>query len=306
MLSVLFCTYDRYETLNEAIGKLLTSRSFDPAQTEVIVVDNTPPERRRDPGLPRSVKLVTCDTPGLSHARNCGVDAASGDLIAFVDDDAFVSEDWCTALRRAFETLPGAMICGGKTVPRFAEKGKPVWYFDQLDGYVSCLDWGPVARPIRPEEWIVGTNMAVRREVFATYGKFDTSLGRKGTGSLLSNEEGDLVSRVGRAKVFYIPDMIVEHMVAPERLTTSWFRKRVFWQVVSDFIGGHEWLSSPTAEAGFREAAASLPAEYRLIDLLSFEPSSAQEFQDQLMAIYTYAHLIARGFGETSEHEARP
>jgi glucosyl-dolichyl phosphate glucuronosyltransferase len=294
-LSVIVCSYNRYELVAQAV------RSVEKSATslngvELIVVENTPLRQRQPLALGPRAQIVLCEQPGLSNARNAGIQASTGDIVAFVDDDAIVGEEWCAAVLRAFATIPDAAVCGGRTLPRFSSPHRPPWYFHELVHHLSCIDWGRTAHPLLPGQWIVGANMAFRRRVFEEVGFFDSALGRKGEASLLSNEEIAMIRRIGRERVYYIPDMVVEHVIAEERLCPEWFRKRVFWQAVSDVLAGETHKTAAQCGAELFNAVACLPAELRGHRLLSFEPSDAAQFRFQLTAVYAQTLLMSSGF----------
>jgi hypothetical protein len=142
----------------------------------------------------------------------------------------------------------------------------------------------------------VGTNIAFRRSVFEDIGTFDPGLGRKGEASLLSNEEIALIRKAGLDKVFYIPDMVVEHIISDERISLEWFRKRVFWQAVSDVLAGDNYKDPVDAAAELHRAVARAPAEHRGHRLVSYRPSNPEEFKNQLSVVYLQAVLMAGGF----------
>ena len=79
-LSIVICTYDRYDLIGEAVRTLLADPSLDPKRHEILVVDNTPPARRQNIGIeaPGLLRVEGCDTLGLSHARNHGIVATEG------------------------------------------------------------------------------------------------------------------------------------------------------------------------------------------------------------------------------------
>jgi GT2 family glycosyltransferase len=295
-LSVVICSYNRYGLLAESVRAVEESISFDRRTMELIVVENTPPAMRRRMTFDKRTRVVVCDEPGLSNARNMGIDAAVGDIVAFLDDDAFVSANWCAAAVSAFRDHPKAAACGGRTLPRFSSDRRPKWYHEALAHYLSCIDWGDTAQPLAPGQWIVGANMAFRRAIFAEVGRFDPALGRKGEASLLSNEEIALLRRIGRDRVYYVPGMVVEHLVPGERLSLEWFRKRVFWQAVSDVLAGETYKTPREAAADLYDIVARAPAEYRGHRLISFDPADAEQFKDQLSAVYLQAMLMAQGF----------
>jgi glucosyl-dolichyl phosphate glucuronosyltransferase len=299
-LSVVICSYNRYSLLNQSVCAVQESQSFDPDRMELIVVENTPLKQRQTMELAPGTRLVICEEVGLSNARNAGVAASAGEIVAFVDDDAIVGERWCSAVIEAFRTFPEASVCGGRTLPRFSSAVRPRWYYEDLAHHLSCIDWGPKALPLSPGQWIVGANMAFRKKVFTEIGYFDPALGRKGDASLLSNEEIAMLRKVGREHVYYIPDMVVEHIIPDQRLCVEWFRKRVFWQAISDVLSGEVCRTSKQAASELFDVVARMPAEFRGHRLMSFEPADEDQLRNQLKAVYLQGLLMARGFSSTS------
>lgn len=301
-LSVIICTYDRYPVLQEALATLAENGRPVPGRHEVVVVDNTPPAKRRDIRGPFSdvIKVVPCDAVGLSHARNAGIRAAEAEVLAFLDDDAFVAPGWCEAIVDLFRTRPEIRVAGGRVLPRYDSPVLPKWYdAKQLSGYLSCLDWGASGRLLRRGEWIVGANMAWRRSVFEEFGTFNAALGRKGAASLLSNEEIELLERVGIENVWYEPSMMVEHLVAVERMTLPFFRRRVYWQAVSDMVAGVAEVEPSRLRAEYADTVLRLPPEHRNLSALTFVPADAEQFGLQLRAIYTAALVLGMGVTPT-------
>ncbi len=297
-LSVVICTHDRYEALANSIERLLEIEDFS-EQCELLVVENTPQARRKTIELPqrRNVRRTVCEIQGLSPARNHGIGEARGSIIAFLDDDALVEAGWCAGILRRMHADSKVLALGGKVVPRYEGDALPPWYEDRLAGYLSCVDWGVTPRYLRPGEWVVGANIAFRRDVFAQYGLFDVNLGRRGTASLLSNEETALLARIGLDRVFYDPEIAVQHVIPVERLTARWFRRRVYWQAVSDLVAGHVRDDDPNLRREYGETIAQLEPEHRNLNALTFEPQDAPTFALQLRAIYLAAVVLGGGGG---------
>lgn len=293
-LSVVICSYDRYDLIHEAVRTLLADPTLDPSRHEVVVVDNTPPGRRRtlDVSAPGLLRFEPCDTLGLSHARNHGIAAATGALIAFLDDDAYVHPGWCAALERAFAEQPDALVVGGKVLPRYDSEERPAWYDESLSGYLSCIDWGRSGRFLKAGEWIVGANMAWRRGVFDRLGGFNTALGRRGSATLISNDETELLERVGQAHIWYEPSMVADHLVPVERMTLGFFRSRVYWQAVSDMVAGMANSDPKALRADLADVITRLPPEHRNLRAFSFEPADKAQFALQLRAIYASALML--------------
>src|SRR5262245_25758108 len=97
-LSIIVCTYNRYDMLPNAITSLL-GQQVAPDSLEIIVVDNSPDQTAalnfstRLAYEPR-IRYFIEPTPGLSNARNVGVGHSRSNLVAFLDDDAIAAPDW--------------------------------------------------------------------------------------------------------------------------------------------------------------------------------------------------------------------
>lgn len=296
-LTVAICTHNRYATLGNSVRALLDSRGFAQADCELLVVDNTPPAMRRALPVPErpDARVTFCDAQGLSHARNHAVRHSHGEVITFLDDDALVCDDWCDHILSRMTGGGDLLAVGGKVAPQYDGDAMPAWYDDSLAGHLSCIDWSPTPRFLRAGEWVVGANLTLRRSVFETYGLFDTDLGRRGAGSLLSNEESALLDRIGQHRVFYDPAIAVRHVIPTERLTTRWFRRRVYWQAVSDLVAGAVDPADPAHWAEYGAIVARLEAHRRNLNALLAEPADGAEFRLQLRAIYLAAVVFGAG-----------
>ena len=257
-LSAIICTYNRYGLLPEAID-LLVKQDIPAGLLEIIVVDNSPDQAgaarfgQRYAGLSNLTYLVE-PKPGLSNARNVGTAAARGRIIAFIDDDARACPSWAKELLHAHAGFDGrAGIVGGPIVPRWTDE-KPAWMGKPLLGYLSLVDLGHELRELSAGEWLAGCNISFDRASLIAAGGFSMRLGRTGSGStLLSNEEMEVSERVramGKLTI-YAPKAVVEHVIPPERLTQSWFRRRAAWQAVSDLLSEPE-LAPALAEIALR------------------------------------------------------
>ncbi|HEY4278336.1 MAG TPA: glycosyltransferase family A protein [Conexibacter sp.] len=108
---------------------------------------------------------------GLNAARNAGVDAAHGELIAFVDDDVQAPAGWLSALLAAAASTPGRDVFTGPIRARL-EGGGP-HACGREEPPITFFDAGPADRDV-PLAW--GANLAIRRSAFETVGRFDESI----------------------------------------------------------------------------------------------------------------------------------
>jgi glycosyltransferase involved in cell wall biosynthesis len=169
--------------------------------------------------------------PGATRARNAGIRAARGHVLAFTDDDALPAGNWLAALLAGF-TDPSLGVAGGRVALRF-EDVRPPWWSEPLATYLAAYDLGPAPLDLgrRPSgDSPRGLNMAVRRTALAEVGGFSVRLGpvdrRPSVG-----EESDLCLRLlARGwNIRYEPAAVVEHLVDPARLHPEWFFRRAFW-----------------------------------------------------------------------------
>jgi len=162
-ISVVVCTYNGHRTIRECLHGLSKVRY---PNFEVIVVDDgssTPMEP-----IVASYGFRTIRTPnrGLSAARNSGMEAAAGEIVAYLDDDAYPDPDWLSYLADAFQRTAHVGIGGPNLAP-------------PCDGPVAdCVanaPGGPVHVLLSDEiaEHLPGCNMAFRRWALLEVGGFD-------------------------------------------------------------------------------------------------------------------------------------
>src|ERR1051325_2836189 len=140
-LSVVICTYNRPELLRLALLSLLKQ---SPANVtyEVVVVDNnsTPATRAVVDEFVQSdarVRYVRETRQGNAYARNTGVVEARAPIVAYLDDDVTVRDNWIEIIPRTFKENNVDFI-GGKVLPRW-EQPPPSW----LDTH----NWAPIPPP---------------------------------------------------------------------------------------------------------------------------------------------------------------
>lgn len=238
LVSAIICTHNRSQYLGAAIDSALGQ---DYPEFEVIVVDNASSDRTKQVVEERlsnpRLKYIYEPTTGLSVARNTGAKAAQGEILAYLDDDAQASPTWLTVLCSAYQQNEQLVIAGGKVTLLWPPGVTvPNWLSPELAGNLGAYDLGEKIVYIdRPGLTPRGLNYSIRRSFLEEIGGFNVNLGRIGK-KLLSNEElyvTELALKSGK-QVAYLPDALVAHNVAPERLKKSWFWQRSWWQGVSE------------------------------------------------------------------------
>jgi GT2 family glycosyltransferase len=240
-VSVVVTTCRNTARLERCLRSILASRY---SRLDVIVVENRPgtgATRRllseRFAGEVR-VRYVEESRPGLSWARNAGLAAAEGELVAFTDDDVVVDPEWVHRAVRAFDRAPDVACVTGLILPSHLETDSRL-ILEQFAAFSKGFDARVFRLPDAREEHPLlphtpgligsGANIVVRADVAHGVGGFDTGLG---TGTpAAGGEDLDLYIRLlrGGHAVAYEPSAIVwhEHPDGSFRLRRQVFRHGV-------------------------------------------------------------------------------
>lgn len=232
MVSVIVCTYNRAHYLAETLAHLLgQSASID--TFEVVLINNNSTDHTEDicdqfvtenPSFP--FRYIIEKAQGLSHARNRGIKEAKGDILTFIDDDAFTQPNYVQVITDHFKANPKTTAIGGKIIPQYEEEA-PKWMSKFLLPLIAALDMGDEVKVFPKGKFPIGANMSIRKEAFKKHGDFDVNLGRKGE-SLEGSEEKDLFFRLIKAgaKITYLPQAGVHHIIPAKRVSMDYIKKQ--------------------------------------------------------------------------------
>ncbi|MCC8018301.1 MAG: glycosyltransferase [Rikenellaceae bacterium] len=288
-LSIVVATYNRPGTLVRTLESL-TAQSLPAHLWEAVIVDNNSTDNTGEvfgrftasrPGT-ENIRMVFEAEQGLSHARNRGITECRGDIIAIIDDDELVNEDFAAGYLEFFDGHPDAAAAGGKITPLY-EAGRPEWMSRYTKVPVAgTLDLSPRVRQFPRGRNPFGGNMAFRRETLNRAGLFDPAYGRSGK-ALLAGEEKELFERIRRigGKVYWVPGPEIFHIIGPERLTREYFERLNYMGGVSErtrtlaksrgkyivrlFSEGIKWGASLLIAAGYCLTGKAAKAKYLLI-----------------------------------------
>jgi glycosyltransferase involved in cell wall biosynthesis len=296
-VSVIIATYNRAALLDECLDHLLRQR-FSPGD-EIVVVDNGSTDNtdavvaRHQRRCPVPLRLVHESVPGKSRAISRAVVVATGNILAFTDDDVNVGDGWLEAVREAM-TDPVVALAGGPVEPRW-QPGVPEWIrrgrerYPRLGAPIALLDYGERTLDLGPRT-VLGANLAVRKDVFVKVGGFPATLGKL-RGTLLSGEDHELCRRVQDAGFVarYVPQVSVKHWVPADRARVSYFLRWFYWSGIT-----HAMMDTRESKLPSQEPARGGP----------FDPSTgsgsprAESRGDRLRAARTLGglplYLVAR------------
>lgn len=162
-ISVIVCTHNGAATLRECLDGV---RALRYPRFEAIVVDDGSTDASTAIARELGVRVISTPNRGLSAARNTGLEAATGEIVAYLDDDAWPDPDWLTRLAAAFSATRHAGI-GGPNLPPAADTGVAACVANAPGGPVHVLVSDTEA------EHLPGCNMAFRRAALSAIGGFD-------------------------------------------------------------------------------------------------------------------------------------
>lgn len=163
-ISVVVCAHNAESTIHETLE---ACSKLDYPNFEVIVVDDGSTDQTATIAKKYEVRLLCIANGGLSNARNIGAAAATGEVVAFIDADAYPDPHWLTYLARMFVYSDHAGVGGPNIIP-------------SSDGFISqCVARAPggpvhVLYSDHEAEHIPGCNMAFRKHLLDEIGGFDT------------------------------------------------------------------------------------------------------------------------------------
>lgn len=218
-LSFIVCTHNRAQLIIGCIDFIRASVEHAALQTEaeLVIVDNASTDntisiiQQWSLDAPFATVCVSEPQKGLSAARNCGLRTATGDVIAFTDDDCRVSPEYAADILRHDKTDGNKLVIRSGPVLLGNPEDLPI----TIKPVLSKRCW---QRPmsLRDEAQIlggalIGCNMTMRRAVFEKLGFFDKCLGA-GT-SCHAGEDTDYFYRAYLAGITLecVPDMAVHH-----------------------------------------------------------------------------------------------
>lgn len=223
LVSVVVTTHDRPDSLEETLRSIAR---VDYPHFEIIIIDNAPSNAAAAELVERlsaelgNLRYMREDRPGLCWARNCGLQAAQGDLVVFTDDDVLVDKYWLAALVQGFGDGENVACVTGLILPRELDTPAQVW----------CEEHGGFGKGFAPQIYDLGThrpddplfpyrlsmfgsgaNMGFRTDILRQVGGCDPALGA-GTPTRSAAEFPAFFNILtNHHQIVYRPDAIVYH-----------------------------------------------------------------------------------------------
>ena len=239
-LDIVIPTFNRSALLRECVESVL--RSTSSVDWRVTVVDNNSSDDTK-----RVVQSSAAGTGrlrylfekkvGKCNALNRAITTSDCDVIGMIDDDEQIHPDWIDTAAQWLDK-PEVDFIGGPYLGLWRTE-KPAWMPAGYEGVISAQDPERIPQtPVRFSDndqiFVQGGNAVVRRSVFDHVGLYRADFGRFGN-DFGSCEDVEMFTRLMAAGVngYYVPDLIIYHVVPPERMTRAYYRKWVLGQAKS-------------------------------------------------------------------------
>lgn len=219
-VSIIICTKDRAPHLERTLASLATVHNPESLDVELLIVDNNSSDEtatvaRQQAFDFHSTRVLHEPNEGLSNARNTALEAATGNILLFTDDDVRVPENWIAGMTRPIRNDTADAVAGGvRIAPHLTREWMEPWHL----GFLASshrIEKGP------PTD-MVGANMCFGRHVLSEVPRFDPNLG---AGSLGLCGESLFATKLLQAGFQIAPafDVTVEHHFDPRRLSRESF-----------------------------------------------------------------------------------
>lgn len=272
-LNVLIATYNRAALLRRTLQSLVKAEKAASLSVVITIADNNSTDETRQVAeefvpLFGEIKLdyIFEKRQGKQFALNTALAGIDADLVAMIDDDEEVAEDWFVEIAHLFGTRWDELdFASSKMLPRWESEPAPAWVSPACAG-IGWRDFGD-------EEWMhtaetpiaCGGHTIYKLSLFHELGFYHEALGPQGK-NLMGCEDDviyDKLISAGKRGV-YCPKLIITHFIPDYRLTRNYLRQWSYGNGASQNLvdihyksfEGKRFLGVPRYL--YREAAASL------------------------------------------------
>jgi glycosyltransferase involved in cell wall biosynthesis len=227
-ISVIICCYNSSDKIGKTLQHLASQEGTEGIAWEILLVDNASTDNTAE--VARKIwtdslvplRIVLEPLPGLSKAREAGINHANYGFLSFIDDDNWVCSCWISKVFEIMTQKPEVAICGGMGVPVF-ETAPPLWFLKYQQAYAVGTQ-GDIEGYIKSERgYLYGAGSTLRKsawEDLKAHGFRYLLSGRKGK-ALSSGEDYELCMALSLSgyKLWYCPELTFKHFMPAGRLT---------------------------------------------------------------------------------------
>jgi glucosyl-dolichyl phosphate glucuronosyltransferase len=221
--SIIICTRNRYDLLQEAVKSLLFQVK-DRTDVEVIIVDNQSSDDtsklltlNTDFNL-QNIILITENRIGLSYARNTGAEKSNFDWVCYMDDDAKANTDFVEVMFSTRENYSFDAF-GGMFYPWYYSP-QPKWLPDEVG---TMHQYSKETIVLNKDKYVAGGICAFNKELLFSAGAFPVDIGMRG--DIVGYGEENFLQiniRKNGGVIGFNPNWFMYHLVAPYKYSLKW------------------------------------------------------------------------------------
>lgn len=245
-LTILICTHNRAALLEQTLASLNAAQPPQDWEVNILVAANAcndgthaflasyQQHAEGQSWLPLS--WFAEPTPGKSFAINAAISRVKfSDIVAFVDDDHRVDNQYLVAVCNAADDYPDISMFCGRILPDW-DGTEPDWVHDEGPYRIYPLpiprqDLGPSPRHVTTERGPLpgGGNLFLRTNIFTRVGGFSTDLGPKGHNLGGGEDSAFILNALNKGETLqYVPQVLQHHFVDPERLGIAYLARKAY------------------------------------------------------------------------------
>jgi len=225
-ISIIICTWNNSKRLALTLSAIRRCAIPNGLRWELVLVNNNCSDdtdaivNKFIDDLPL---VYVCEPrQGLSRARNRGIEAASGRLVMFTDDDVTPSLDWISSYWVAYKSKPSGYYFGGPIDCEYELLEVDVELLKVAPASVRGLNWGTCPKRLNSNEFFISANWACPKEILEKIGAFDVNKGlNPSSGRIKTGEDTDAMDRLKKINMipWYIPEARITHFVPADKCT---------------------------------------------------------------------------------------
>lgn len=246
LLTVLICTHDRAPLLHKVLESLNAALRPEEGVELLVIANNCSDETHdllddyvQDPAGRIPMRWLAEPQAGKSYALNFGLPHVRTPLLAFVDDDHRVDQNFLVSICRAAADFPDSALFCGRILPDWDGR-EPAWVHEAGPYRIYPLpvprfDQGDTGCDLTAERAVPGGgNLFLRTEWVRRIGGFATDMGPSGH-DLGGAEDLDWVLRAMGlgARLRYVPGVVQYHYVDTSRLTLDYLMRKAYKRTAS-------------------------------------------------------------------------
>ena len=236
-ISLVICCYNGEKTIKSCLDSLKKQTTLYNLPWEIVIVDNNPKEtitRMLQPSwIPDHVpvKIVTEKREGLLHAKLKGYQESKYSLIAYIEDDIILKENWLSKVQQHFTSFPDCGILGGNNFPLYMIE-PPVWMYNYIQQLAVGVQGTEAIEDVTNSRgFLWGAGMVIRRQVLSDAirngFKFADSRHRDHMVSGVNNEFCWL-ARISGYRLYYNKELELTHVINAHRM--SWINMQQLYR----------------------------------------------------------------------------